>query len=249
MLGHWKKDKMSPSLELLSEYYNNSFRKDEIAVISRAPAINQMLTGTGSLVSFSEDDMLPFFLRSLNILWLANDTSIKQAAYFLNKEDHWIDSHLTDNRFLKCCGWKNKTAKYQVYRKKCTGKITLIQHTPVRWRENKYFGDSYFLSGSYWGQTAQISCKTGRVSQSALKTDNPLQFELCKRWPGLKNVSKNITAGGQYNWWQNPVDHSNNLYHQTVKDKKNNQNDEKDHWHHGCCHRCCIKSPAVKSST
>jgi hypothetical protein len=42
-----------------------------------------------------------------------------------------------------------------------------------RWRKHKYFRDIYSLSGSFWGQTAQISCLTGRASQNAFKTTTP----------------------------------------------------------------------------
>jgi hypothetical protein len=42
-----------------------------------------------------------------------------------------------------------------------------------RWHKNRYFGDSYSLSKSFWARTAQINRLTGRASQSALEAATP----------------------------------------------------------------------------
>jgi hypothetical protein len=82
------------------------------------------------------------------------------------------------------------------------GKITLIRSMLERWRNNKYFGDSYSLS-------------------KRLGNCYPLHQELCMTEqhilspcaPGLQKVSENKTVGRQYNWGQETVNHSNKWYH------------------------------------
>jgi hypothetical protein len=69
--------------------------------------------------------------------------------------------------------------------------------------------------------------------------------------PGLQSrkSARKKTIGGKYIRGQDPVDHANQLCHQSCfLKKKNSQNDKKDHQLRHCCLRRHFKSPAVKLS-
>jgi hypothetical protein len=130
---------MSPSLELLSVYYNNSFRKDEIAVISRAPAIDQMLTGASSLVSFSEDDMLPFCLQY--DLWIFCDWRMihqpsRQLIFWTRRIIGSTPIWLT-MVFWSAAAERTKLPNTRCIGKKCTGKknFNTAYTSEVTWKQ------------------------------------------------------------------------------------------------------------------
>jgi hypothetical protein len=50
------------------------------------------------------------------------------------------------------------------------GEIISLRFTLEKYCKNKYFGDGYSIYGSFRAQTSQISCLTGKASQSALET-------------------------------------------------------------------------------
>jgi hypothetical protein len=112
---------------------------------------------------------------------------------------------------------------YEVWSKtNARGKITWDKLE--RFHKNKCIEDSYSLSDSFRGQVTPIS----RLASRAGPTTNHLIYHhpnLSKIWrsrvfsaphsPGLQKVCRNITVGRRCIWGQDPVSHSNKLYHQS----------------------------------
>ncbi len=141
--------------------------------------------------------------------------------------------------------WNFQDVRIGVFRIKCKGQNNFIWYTPERWRNNKYFRDSYFLSGSFWRQTASISRWSNHLRNRYSIQPKLWQVHI---FVAAITMAPKLLADNMFGDKTLSIS-THKLYHQSCWRWKNNQNDKKDRRRPGCCCHQRIASPVAKLST